>query len=141
MKKLIAILGAAALAAGCVEPSVDKYQPKESSRYAQVDNVEFDKSLSGYAAAELFVVKEFRRSTTNDGYEKIQAFLESKVDDRLRLKYRFDWYDSGGQKVEDPDNSSWEFLTINPQDDETLTSVAPQRDCRDFKLRVQHVEK
>lgn len=83
---------------------------------------------------------EIRESHTNDGYLRPQVFLKNMTDTTYKIIYRFNWYDNDGAEVENPDNESWTRLLIVAGDDVTLTSVAPKKTCRDFKLRLKAIE-
>ena len=85
----------------------------------------------------LVAVQDIRRSRTNDGYARIQVLVKNLTTAPLRTRYRFDWQDANGVIVMDPDNSGWEKMTLIPGDDGTFTSIAPRKDCADFRLRMK----
>ena len=85
-------------------------------------------------------VSDVRRSKTNDGYDRVQVFLKNFADERMKIRYRFIWTDSDGVEVRDPDHDAWERLAIDPGDDATLTSIAPTKNCYDFKLRLRRIK-
>lgn len=85
-------------------------------------------------------VSDVRRSKTNDGYDRVQVFLKNFADERMKIRYRFNWTDSDGVEVRDPDHDAWERLAIDPGDDATLTSIAPTKNCYDFKLRLRRIK-
>ena len=58
----------------------------------------------------------------------------------IRTRYRFDWQDLNGVVVLDPDHAGWEKLTLVPGDDGVFTSIAPKKDCADFRLRMSVVQ-
>ena len=43
-------------------------------------------------------------------------------------------------KILDPDHAGWEKLTLVPGDDGVFTSIAPKKDCADFRLRMSVVQ-
>ena len=83
---------------------------------------------------------EIRESQTNDGYKRIQIFLKNLSGKTYSVAYRFNWYDDNGVEVENPDNEMWVRKMIAAGDDITLTSLAPEKNCKDFKLRVNALE-
>ena len=85
-------------------------------------------------------VQDVRRSRTNDGYERIQVLVKNLTTAPIRTRYRFDWQDANGVVVMDPDHSGWEKLTLIPGDDGTFTSIAPKKDCADFRLRMAVIQ-
>ena len=83
---------------------------------------------------------EVRKSNTNDGYRRIQVFLKNCTGDTDTIMYRFNWYDENGAEVENPDNEMWVRKIIVAGDDVTLTSIAPEKNCKDFKLRLKAIQ-
>jgi len=90
--------------------------------------------------AKRLCLTEIRESQTNDGYTRIQVFFKNRTNDTYKFIYRFNWYDDQGAEVENPDNENWTRQIIVAGDDVTLTTVAPRKVCRDFKLRLKAVE-
>ena len=85
-------------------------------------------------------VQDVRRSTTNDGYQRIQVLVKNLTTSPIRTRYRFDWQDANGVVQEDPDNMGWEKLELLPGDNGTYTSIAPKKDCADFRLRMKLIQ-
>ena len=83
---------------------------------------------------------EIRESTTNDGYKRVQVFLKNYSGDSYTILHRFNWYDENGAEVENPDNEMWVRKIIVAGDDVTLTSIAPKKSCKDFKLRLKAIQ-
>lgn len=90
--------------------------------------------------AEWVVVQDVRRSRTNDGYERIQVLVKNMTNSPIRTRFRFDWQNAKGVVVMNPDNNGWEKLTLFPGDDGVFTSIAPQKDCVDFRLRMKSIQ-
>ena len=120
------------------EPSVNTISnAKASASIKQVADrrVETDQYLS-----QLLCLTEIRESQTNDGYKRIQIFLKNLSGSTYTIMYRFNWYDDNGVEVENPDNEMWVRKMIAAGDDITLTSLAPEKNCKDFKLRLKALE-
>ena len=83
---------------------------------------------------------EIRETKTNDGYKRIQVFLKNMTNKTYKFVYRFNWYDDKGQEVINPDNENWSRKLILAGDDVTLTTVAPRKNCFDFKLRLKALD-
>lgn len=138
--KLFLHAGLLILMAGCASevpyrPSVNTIADANvSANIKQVADarVETDQYLS-----QLLYLTEIRESQTNDGYRRIQIFLKNLSGSTYTVMYRFNWYDDNGVEVENPDNEMWVRKIIVAGDDLTLTSVAPQQKCKDFKLRLK----
>ena len=132
--------------AGCVSEEVAQptYVPlvntvSAANPSANVNHVAYKQVIMDGIQEESVVVQDVRRSRTNDGYERIQVFVKNQTASPIRTRYRFDWQDAGGVVVEDPDHDAWEKLTLVPGDDGVFTSIAPRKDCADFKLRMSIV--
>lgn len=106
---------------------------------AKIQHVAF-KQVALDELTDQVAVSDVRRSKTNDGYDRVQVFLKNFADERMKIRYRFNWTDSDGVEVRDPDHDAWERLAIDPGDDATLTSIAPTKNCYDFKLRLRRIK-
>jgi len=107
---------------------------------ARVQHVAF-KQVALDELSETMAVTDVRRSKTNDGFDRVQVFVKNFSGDRMRIRYRFNWVNNDGVEIRDPDHDAWEKTTVDAGDDATLTSIAPNKDCFDFKLRMKRVEK
>lgn len=163
MKLQLMLSSVALLAAGCAsetqpamevatQPQVVVEPPPPPPPPAQVTTLvnAYDKARVQHIAfkqvaldelAETMAVTDVRRSKTNDGYDRVQVFVKNFSGDRMRIRYRFNWTNNDGVEVRDPDHDAWEKTTVDAGDDATLTSIAPNKDCYDFKLRMKRVEK
>ena len=145
MKKIFwkSILLSALFATGCAKepqyiPSVNTISNAETSariKYVADKRIDTDPILS-----QQLCMTEIRESKTNDGYTRIQVFLKNMSGGTYWIIYRFNWYDDQGVEVENPDDGGWTRQLIAAGDDVTLTSVAPGKVCRDFKLRLKAAE-
>jgi len=106
---------------------------------AKVQHIAF-KQVALDDLAETVAVTDVRRSKTNDGYDRVQVFVKNFAGDRVRIRYRFNWVDNDGVEVRDPDHDAWEKKTIDAGDDATLTTIAPAKNCYDFKLRMKRMQ-
>ncbi len=142
--KLSTILPILAVCVGCTteEPV---YVPQVNTlatgtSVAKVDHVAYKQVILDGFQAQWVVVQDVRRSKTNDGYERVQVFVKNMTQAPIRTKYRFDWQDANGVHVQDLDHDTWKKLTLEPGDDGVFTSLAPRKDCADFKLRMKYVQ-
>jgi uncharacterized protein YcfL len=87
--------------------------------------------------AKNLILTELRESQTDDGYNRVQVFLKNRTKSTYIFLYKFDWYDNHGVEVDNPDRNGWERKAVVAGDDVTLTSVAPQKNCGDFKLHLK----
>jgi len=106
---------------------------------AKIQHIAF-KQVALDDLAGTVAVTDVRRSKTNDGFDRVQVFLKNYAGDRVRIRYRFNWVNNDGVEVKDPDHDAWEKLTIDAGDDATLTTIAPTKNCYDFKLRMKRIQ-
>ena len=141
MKLFISFLfaGLLILMAGCVKetPSVNTIANADVS--ANIKRVVDQRVETDQILAQYLFLTEIRESQTNDGYKRIQVFLKNYSGSTYKVMYRFNWYDENGVEVENPDNEMWVRKMVVTGDDLTLTSIAPSKKCKDFKLRLKAV--
>lgn len=130
----------AALVAGCTSyvPQVNTISTAEP--VARVDHVMYKEVVLDGIQAECVMVEDVRRSRTNDGYERVQVLVKNLTAAPMRVRYRFDWQDMNGVVVMDPDHDGWEKLTMLPGDNGVFTSIAPRKDCADFRMRMKGIQ-
>lgn len=120
---------------GCQhEPMVNTISNAETT--ANIQRVIDQRVIMDKTFSDILYLVEVRESKTNDGFKRIQVFLKNCCNTNYRFSYRFNWYDENGVEVETADDEMWKQINAVPGDDVTLTSVAPARNCGDFKLRI-----
>lgn len=142
MKKILSAFGIAVLCAACqqVPPPVDVYA--DENRTANINHVEFKQCALENFRANTVMIKDMRRSKTNDGYQRVQVFVKNLTKEDVRVSYRFNWEDESGVEIEDLDHSTWERKTVRRGDEpEAFTSIAPKQNCHDFRFRIKPVDK
>lgn len=92
--------------------------------------------ITDTALSSILYLVEVRESNTNDGYKRFQVFMKNYCNAPYTFSYRFNWYDANGVEIEAADDEMWKQVHVVPGDDVTLTSVAPEKSCKDFKLRI-----
>ena len=142
ISKLFFLLVALVLLAGCTKeapyvPSVNTISNANTS--ANIKRVADRRIETDQYLSQFLCLTEIRESKTNDEYKRIQVFLKNLSGTTYTVMYRFNWYDNNGVEVENPDNEMWVRKIIVAGDDITLTSVAPSKNCQDFKLRLKAV--
>ena len=140
ISKLFLSMGVLVLLAGCAEeitPSVNTVSNANTS--AKIKRVADRRVDTDQRLSQFLAFTEIRESRTNDGYKRIQVYFKNFSGTTYSVLYRFNWYDDNGTEVENPDNEMWVRKIIVAGDDITLTSVAPSKNCQDFKLRLKAV--
>ena len=139
ISKLFISVGVLMLFAGCSQyvPSVNTISNADTS--ANIKRVADQRVETDQRLSQILCLTEIRESKTNDGYKRIQVFLKNLSGTTYAVMYRFNWYDNNGVEVENTDNEMWVRKTIVAGDDLTLTSIAPAKNCQDFKLRLKAV--
>ena len=118
-------------------PMVNEYS---SAPTAKIDHAACKQVILDGFQPGMVAVQDIRRSQTNDGYQRVQVLVKNLTTVSMRTRYRFDWQDANGVILEDPDNMGWEKLELLPGDNGTYTSIAPKKDCADFRLRMKIVQ-
>jgi len=124
-----------ALYTGCAhKPTVNTISNAEE--IAQVQRVVDQRVYTDKTLGKILALTEIRESRTNDGFKRIQIFLKNYSKTPYTFSYRFNWYDEHGAEIETTDDEMWKKFYAVPGDDVTLTSMAPTRNCADFKVRI-----
>lgn len=97
-------------------------------------------------------LKKIDVSATSDGFMRVQleavnlrvgAFAQAwsglKGDNPYKIRYKFTWFTQDGMTV-DTLLSDWQDATVIPGETVYLQSVAPSKDCRDFKISLKEVK-
>ena len=134
---LLTTLALCGFMTGCVHeepPSVNTISNLNET--ANIQRVVDKRVDTDQALANTLVLYEVRESKTNDGFKRIQVFLKNYSKAPFTFSYRVNWYDENGVEVEAADEEMWKKVHAVPGDDVTLTTIAPQRNCGDFKVRI-----
>ena len=143
MKKTFAIVSVLAAVIGCKTPP--PYTPQVNTLTtgtvaAKVDHVDYRQVVLDGFQAQCLVVEDVRRSKTNDGYDRVEVLVKNMTNAPLRTRYRFDWQDENGVLRSDLWQDAWEKTTIAAGDNSKFTSIAPRKDCADFRLRMKNMQ-
>ncbi len=97
-------------------------------------------------------LKKIDISSTPDGFMRVQleavnlrvgAFAQAwsglKGDNPYKIRYKFTWFTQDGMTA-DTLLSDWQDATVIPGETVYLQSVAPSKDCRDFKISLKEVK-
>lgn len=97
-------------------------------------------------------LKKIDVSATSDGFMRVQleavnlrvgAFTQTwsglKGDNPYKIRYKFTWFTQDGMAVSTL-LSDWQDATVIPGETVYLQSVAPSKDCRDFKISLKEVK-
>ncbi len=97
-------------------------------------------------------LKKIDVSATSDGFMRVQleavnlrvgAFAQTwsglKGDNPYKIRYKFTWFTQDGMAVSTL-LSDWQDATVIPGETVYLQSVAPSKDCRDFKISLKEVK-
>lgn len=97
-------------------------------------------------------LKKIDISSTPDGFMRVQleavnlrvgtfaqAWSGLKGDNPYKIRYKFTWFTQDGMTA-DTLLSDWQDATVIPGETVYLQSVAPSKDCRDFKISLKEVK-
>ena len=65
-----------------------------------------------------------------------QAWSGITVENPYKIRYKFSWFNQDGMAV-DGIISDWQTATVIPGETVYLQSVAPSKDCHDFKISLK----
>ena len=68
-----------------------------------------------------------------------QAWSGLKGDNPYKIRYKFTWFTQDGMTA-DTLLSDWQDATVIPGETVYLQSVAPLKNCRDFKISLKEVK-
>ncbi len=143
MKQAFAIFAVITAMVGCDTPR--PYTPQVNTLTtgtveAKVDHVAYRQVVLDGFQAQCLYVEDVRRSKTNDGYDRVEVLVKNMTNASLRMRYRFDWQDANGVLRSDLGQDAWEKTTIAAGDNSKFTSIAPRKDCADFRLRMKNIQ-
>ena len=140
MKHTILFFAAAVLlyCAGCQDPYLPSVNTvSNAEEHARIKRIADRRIETDNYLSQILPLHEIRETVTNDGYKRIQLHFKNAAAGACKFQYRFNWYDNAGIEVEDFDNEFWKSKIVAVGDDVVLTSTAPQKNCKDFKLRLK----
>jgi uncharacterized protein YcfL len=85
-------------------------------------------------------VTEIRQSFVQDDLMKIDVELINGDSNPADFEYKFEWFDETGAPVDSP-TSSYTSQHIEPAENISLVSVAPNGRCKDFRLKLQRSQR
>ena len=68
-----------------------------------------------------------------------QAWSSVSGGNPYRIRYKFTWFDLNGMAI-DSLMSDWRDITVIPGETVYLRSVAPTKDCKDFRVSLQEAK-
>jgi len=68
-----------------------------------------------------------------------QLWSSATDENPYKIRYKFTWFDEGGMEVESI-MSDWQDATVIPGETVYLRSVAPNRNCKDFRVSIREAE-
>jgi uncharacterized protein YcfL len=127
--------------ASCQSDSVNTYSNRNKSMTPTI--VANKKVITDNYLADRLQVLDTYKSFTNDELLKVQVSMKNmrtgwfSSDNPYAVLYRFTWFNKDGMKVDIPDESRWRQSKIMPGDEVWINSVAPDKECKDFVLRIK----
>lgn len=97
--------------------------------------VEMDPTFSS-----MLVVSQVNVSQTKDGFKSVHVQVKNHSNIPVRAAYRFEWTGADGIRVIDPYHDTWETQTFQPGDEGEFSSIAPKKECKDYKLRFRAIQ-
>ncbi|MDD3155257.1 MAG: YcfL family protein [Victivallaceae bacterium] len=91
--------------------------------------VNVSKTADGFLQVQLEAV-----NVRTGGFAQIWSGLTQE--NPYQIRYKFSWFDQGGMAV-DTVLSDWQDATVIPGETVYLRSVAPSKNCKDFKISLR----
>ncbi len=126
----LAVLGLA----GCQNVNtVERAVPQAAPHYVSDKRVITDATLA--ASLRILNVNQVRVSSD---LLKIQVQLENLKSRTMNFRYRIEWYDKDGMKIDSP-TDLWKPITLQGRETSTISSVATSPQAADFVVKFQEV--
>ena len=135
MKPILLLALAALGLAGCQNVNtVERAVPQATPHYVADKRVITDSTLAG--SLGILNVNQVRVSTD---LLKIQVQLENLKSSTMNFRYRVEWYDQDGMKIDSP-TDLWKPITLQGRETSTISSVATSPRAVDFVVKFQEVK-
>lgn len=144
--QLLVIAAAGVLFAGCQNTVNTVENADKSMTPNTINDTRF--VTDGFLKDRL-ALKNLVTSRTPDGFLKVQleavnvrtggfaqAWSGITGDNPYKIRYKFTWYDKSGMAM-DTLLSDWQDITVIPGETVYLQSVAPNKDCSDFRISLK----
>jgi len=118
IKKLLLIVGIVLLFTGCAanKPS-----------YAKV----VDNSLK----SDITITDIKERVNSDSGLKQLQIMGENDTDEYMKIRYRVEWYDKDGFKI-DAIGEKWSELPVYQNANFTISIIAPNKSATEYHLFI-----
>jgi len=138
-KNVILAAGLLALGAiGCTpntQNTIGRDKPVYQANIIKDKRIETDPILSNQVQ-----LVEIRKSIVQDDLLKIDVELVNGDVNPADFEYKFEWFDETGAPVDSP-MSSYTSQHIEPAENISLVSIAPNGRCKDFRLKLQRSQR
>jgi uncharacterized protein YcfL len=133
----IIMLAAVVAVAGCAKTENTYQRNKPTYQVNQVDaaKIETDPFLSGKAQ---FV--QARQAIVQQNLLKVDVEFINNDAWSGDIDYKFEWFDDQGMPVETP-TTGWGIKHVQAQEHFSLDAIAPNPQCKDFRLKLQRDNK
>ena len=98
-----------------------------------LQSVTMGKTADGFKRVQLEVIN-LRTGVLSQAWSGITG------ENPYKIRYRFTWFDEDGMAVNNTVLADWRDATIIPGETLFLQSVAPNRNCSDFKISLKEAD-
>ncbi len=145
------IIGAASIAmfAGCASGNVIKPDSvnliRNKSYMNKPKDVQDQRIITDSYLAKKLKLTSVRESVMKNGLKKFQVGMRNTrtgalaTEEPYQIVYKFAWFDIDGIEVSIEDEDGWRKKYIIPGDIVWINSVAPNKKCHDFVLRLKTI--
>jgi len=118
MKKWLLVIGVIFLFSGCAD---------KTRSYAKV----VDNALK----QEIKITDIKERVNSDSGLKQLQIIGENKTDDYMKIRYRVEWFDKDGFKI-DSIGEKWSELPAYKNANFTISIIAPTKSAAKYHLYI-----
>ena len=139
----VAVLGIIFLT-GCFANSVNTIGSENQTMKPK--NIKDKRVITDSFLASRLLLTSVRESKAKGGLIRIQVGMKNNrtgifsSDEPYRIVYRFSWFDQDGTEIPIMDEDYWKEKYIVPGDSVTISSIAPNKKCKDFILRLKAIK-
>jgi len=128
---LILAVGAVALA-GCSTPTVNSVE--NTQKVGQPYVINDTRVITDTSLAKSVAIVNVNTITTPAGFLKVQVQLKNRTYSPARYLYHFEWFDINGMQVNNIVSASIPDQ-IEGGETKFISGIAPNPDCKDFRLK------
>lgn len=122
---------------GCRNASVNTAENREKT--AHMNQIELSRVKTDPELSETIGVVRMNTAKTDAGFLRVQASIENFTDERIVISHEIEWFDTDAMRISTA-SGGWQQEVFEPRETRQLVFVAPNRDAKDFNIKIIRVE-